>query len=63
MDEKIPFISEALVEFLNKRFNTDLLINEGDSEGLERLGFLKGARYIISCMSNISRVQREDVNF
>jgi hypothetical protein len=60
-DDRIPPVSEYLVEALKARFNVNHLLTEGNSEGLERLGFLKGAQYILSCLANISIQQREDV--
>ena len=62
-DEHIPLISEKLVEALNEKFHVDSLLFESKNlEGLEQLGFLKGARFILLCINNISIQQREDVN-
>lgn len=62
VEEDIPQVSENLVKALNKRFHVDSILFESEHlEGREQLGFLKGARFILLCIENISIQQREDV--
>lgn len=64
-EEKIPFISDELIDYLEKTFHVEELLGS-HSKNMETpgesLGLIKGVRVVISTLKGISRVQKEEAN-
>lgn len=57
--EKAPPVPSNLVSFLEEALTTNVLLEEGPSEGLERLGFIKGARYVLNFLRGLNEGQND----
>lgn len=57
--EKAPLVSEQLIEFLELNMNSEVLLTEETVEGLERLGFIKGARFVLNRLQAIRMFQSD----
>lgn len=58
-DLKIPFVSQELVEYLNKTFNIETLLGYKVKNNDEHLGFIRGVREVIGRLEVIHDTQYE----
>ena len=61
--ENIPPIDPRLIEALRKSeiFSMKGLLCEGNLEGVEQLGFIKGVEHTLQVLENIQLSQKEDL--
>ncbi|MDT8900641.1 hypothetical protein [Anaeroselena agilis] len=51
LDDKTPYIPPLVVSWLEERLSLGILLDEkGPADGLERLGFLKGAQHVLNVL-------------
>ena len=60
MDEKVPYVHEDIVEYLDDMFTFDSLLQALRDESAEyKIGYIKGARDIINHLRSIAKEQNE----
>lgn len=60
MSDKIPYVHEDIVTYLDDLFNFDSLLAALDGEQAEyQIGYMKGVRDIINHLRSISEEQNE----
>ena len=60
MDEKVPYVHEDIVEYLDDMFTFDSLLQTLRDESAEyKIGYIKGARDIINHLRSIAEEQNE----
>ena len=60
MDEKVPYVHEDIVEYLDDMFTFDSLLQTLKDESAEyKIGYIKGARDIINHLRSIAKEQNE----
>ena len=60
MDEKVPYVHEDIVEYLDDMFTFDSLLQTLRDESAEyKIGYIKGARDIINHLWSIAKEQNE----
>ncbi len=60
MSDKIPYVHEDIVTYLDDLFNFDSLLSALDGEQAEyQIGYMKGVRDIINHLRTISEEQNE----
>lgn len=60
MSDKIPYVHEAIVTYLDELYNFDSLLHTLKDEPAEyKIGYIKGARDIINHLRSISEEQNE----
>lgn len=60
MSDKIPYVHEDIVTYLDDLFNFDSLLSALDEEQAEyQIGYMKGVRDIINHLRAISEEQNE----
>lgn len=60
MSDKIPYVHEDIVTYLDDLFNFDSLLSALDGEQAEyQIGYMKGVRDIINHLHAISEEQNE----
>lgn len=59
-EDKAPFVPPQLVEWLEKKLSLSTLLAEAPTEGLEQLGFIKGAQFAIDFLK-AAKMRQEDV--
>ena len=60
MDEKVPYVNEDIVEYLDDMFTFDSLLQTLRDESAEyKIGYIKGARDIINHLRSIAKEQNE----
>ena len=60
MDEKVPYVHEDIVEYLDDMFTCDSLLQTLRDESAEyKIGYIKGARDIINHLRSIAKEQNE----
>ena len=60
MDEKVPYVHEDIVEYLDDMFTFDSLLQTLKDESAEyKIGYIKGARDIINHLRAIAKEQNE----
>lgn len=60
MDNKIPYVHEDIVEYLDDLFNFDSLLHTLRDEPAEyKIGYIKGARDIINHLRSLVKEQNE----
>ena len=60
MDEKVPYVHEDIVEYLDDMFTFDSLLQTLRDESAEyKIGYIKGARDIINHLRSIANEQNE----
>ena len=60
MDEKVPYVHEDIVEYLDDMFTFDSLLQTLRDESAEyKIGYIKGARDIINHLRAIAKEQNE----
>lgn len=60
MDNKVPYVHEDIVEYLDDLFNFDSLLHTLRDEPAEyKIGYIKGARDIINHLRSIAKEQNE----
>lgn len=60
MSDKIPYVHEDIVTYLDNLFNFDSLLSALDGEQAEyQIGYMKGVRDIINHLRAISEEQNE----
>ena len=60
MDNKIPYVHEDIVEYLDDLFNFDSLLHTLKDEPAEyEIGYIKGARDIINHLRSVAKEQNE----
>ena len=60
MDEKVPYVHEDIVEYLDDMFTFDSLLQTLRDESPEyKIGYIKGARDIINHLRSIAKEQNE----
>lgn len=60
MSDKIPYVHEDIVTYLDDLFNFDSLLSTLDGEQAEyQIGYMKGVREIINHLRAISEEQNE----
>lgn len=60
MDEKVPYVHEDIVEYLDDMFTFDSLLQTLRDESAEyKIGYIKGARDIINHLRSIAKEQNE----
>lgn len=60
MDNKIPYVHEDIVEYLDDMFNFDSLLHTLKDEPAEyKIGYIKGARDIINHLRSLAKEQTE----
>nr|DAG17755.1 MAG TPA: hypothetical protein [Caudoviricetes sp.] len=60
MSDKIPYVHEDIVTYLDDLFNFDSLLSALDGEQAEyQIGYMKGVRDIINHLRAISEEQNE----
>lgn len=60
MDNKIPYVHEDIVEYLDDLFNFDSLLHTLKDEPAEyKIGYIKGARDLINHLRSLVKEQNE----
>ena len=60
MDEKVPYVHEDIVEYLDDMFTFDSLLQTLRDESAEyKIGYIKGARDIINHLRSIAKERNE----
>ena len=60
MDDKVPYVHEDIVEYLDDMFTFDSLVQTLRDESAEyKIGYIKGARDIINHLRSIAKEQNE----
>lgn len=60
MSDKIPYVHEDIVTYLDELYNFDSLLHTLKDESAEyKIGYIKGARDIINHLRSISEEQNE----
>ena len=60
MDEKVPYVHEDIVEYLDDMFTFDSLLQTLRDESAEyKIGYIKGSRDIINHLRSIAKEQNE----
>lgn len=60
MNDKVPFVHEDIVEYLDDMFTFDSLLQILHDEPAEyKIGYIKGARDIINHLRAVSKEQNE----
>ena len=60
MDEKVPYVHEDIVEYLDDMFTFDSLLQTLRDESAEyKIGYIKDARDIINHLRSIAKEQNE----
>ena len=60
MDNKIPYVHEDIVEYLDDLFNFDSLLHPLKDKPAEyKIGYIKGARDIINHLRSLAKEQNE----
>ena len=60
MDEKVPYVHEDIVEYLDDMFTFDSLLQTLRDESAEyKIGYIKGARDIINHLRSIAKEQND----
>lgn len=60
MSDKIPYVHEDIVTYLDELYNFDSLLHTLKDEHAEyKIGYIKGARDIINHLRSISEEQNE----
>ena len=57
--DKAPPVSDALLEFVEEALDTEAMLTEEDTEGLERLGFIKGVHFVKRFLRFLQRAGKE----
>lgn len=56
---KIPYVSQELIEYLEKSFGIDTLLTQKTKNNDEHMGFIKGVREVIGRLKAIRDNQYE----
>lgn len=60
MDDKVPYVHEDIVEYLDDMFTFDSLLQTLKDESAEyKIGYIKGARDIINHLRALAKEQNE----
>lgn len=60
MSDKIPYVHEDIVTYLDELYNFDSLLHTLKEESAEyKIGYIKGARDIINHLRSVAKEQNE----